>query len=233
MKEIELIKKRLPQIEKQGFIPSMRKGNTGIGYTFECLFGIEENNDSGADLNGKIEFKAARKNRSSRTSSFTQAPIWHFEIRDIIKKYGKQHPENPDRINWYPSLNNDVNPAGLILKIEDGELHVVDQKDENILGSIPISVLQYRFRQKLDKLLLVYADTKRVDGVEHFHYNEAYMCQHPSTDSIESLISEGKLVVEPRCHLFKSTGKVRDRGVAFRMKGEYLKELYSSVEKVI
>ena len=110
---------------------------------------------------------------------------------------------------------------------------MVDQKDENILGSIPISVLQYRFRQKLDKLLLVYADTKRVDGVEHFHYNEAYICQYPSTDNIESLINEGKLVVEPRCHLFKSTGKIRDRGVAFRMKGEYLKELYSSVEKVV
>ena len=223
----------MPQIEKKGFIPTLRKGNTGIGYTFECLFGIEENNDSGADLNGKIEFKAARKNRSCRTSSFTQAPIWHFEIRDIIRKYGKQHPEDTDRVNWYPSLSNDVNPSGLILKIKDGELQVVDQEDNNILGSIPISVLEYRFRQKLDKLLLVYADTKKVDGVEHFHYNEAYICQFPSTDNIETLISEGKLVVEPRCHLFKSTGKIRDRGVAFRMKGEYLKELYSSVEKVI
>ena len=233
MKEIELIKERLPQIKKKGFIASLRKGNTGIGYTFECLFGIEENNDSGADLNGKIEFKATRKNRSCRTSSFTQAPIWHFEIRDIIKKYGKQHPEDLDRVNWYPSLNNDVNPSGLILNIQDGELQIVDQKDGNVLGSIPISVLQYRFRQKLDKLLLVYADTKKIDGVEYFHYNEAYMCQFPSTDSIESLINEGKLVVEPRCHLFKSTGKVRDRGVAFRMKGEYLKDLYSSVEKVI
>lgn len=29
MKEIELIKEKLPQIEKQGFIPTMRKGNTG------------------------------------------------------------------------------------------------------------------------------------------------------------------------------------------------------------
>lgn len=197
------------------------------------MFDIEENNDSGADLNGKIEFKAARKNRSCRTSSFTQAPIWHYEIRSIIKKYGKQHPEDPDRINWYPSLNNDVNPAGLILDLDNGFLRIKDESDDTILGSIPISVLEYRFRQKLDKLLLVYADTKRIDGVEHFHYNEAYVCQLPSVDNIESLITEGKLVVEPRCHLFKSTGKLRDRGVAFRMKGEYLRELYSDVEKVI
>jgi hypothetical protein len=211
----------------------MRKGNTGVGYTLECLFGIEENNDSGADLNGKIEFKATRKNRSCRTSSFTQAPIWHYEIRDIIRKYGKQHAEDPDRINWYPSLNNDVNPSGLILKVEGGELHIKDEADGRIIGTIPIAVLQYRFRQKLDKLLLVYADTKKVDGIEHFHYNEAYVCQYPCTDSIESLIDEGKIVVEPRCHLFKSTGKLRDRGVAFRMKGEYLRDLYSHVERII
>lgn len=233
MKEIELIKEKLPLFYGQGFIPTMRKGNTGVGYTLECLFQVEENNSSGADLNGKIEFKATRKNSSCRTSSFTQSPIWHYEIRSIIKKYGKQHSEDPDRINWYPSLNNDVNPAGLILDIDDGMLHIKDQVGDTILGSIPISVLEYRFRQKLDKLLLVYADTKKIDGIEHFHYNEAYLCQFPNIGNIESLIVEGKLVVEPRCHLFKSTGKLRDRGVAFRMKGEYLRELYSDVEKII
>jgi hypothetical protein len=233
MKEIELIKRRLPEIKQQGFIPSMRRGNTGVGYTLECLFGIEENNDSGADLNGKIEFKATRKNRSCRTSSFTQAPIWHFEIRDIIKKYGKQHPEIDDRINWYPSLNNDVNPAGLILEVDSGDLHIKDQNDDRIIGTVPIAVLEYRFRQKLDKLLLVYADAKKIDGIEHFHYNEAYICQRPHISKIASLIEEGKIVVEPRCHLFKSTGKIRDRGCAFRMKGEYLKQLYSSVERVV
>jgi len=232
MKEIELIRERLPKIKEQGFIPTQRKGNTGVGYTFECLFGIEENNDSGADLNGKIEFKAARKNRSCRTSSFTQAPIWHFEIRDIIKKYGKQHPENEDRINWYPSLNNDVNPQGLIVKVVADELHIQDQNDGRVIGTVPIAVLEYRFRQKLDKLLLVYADTKKIDGVEHFHYNEAYLCQRPSVSNIASLVEEGKIVVEPRCHLFKSTGKIRDRGCAFRMKGEYLRDLYREVEKV-
>lgn len=233
MKEIALIKKRLPEISNMGFIQSLRKGNTGVGYTFETLFGIEENNDSGADLNGKIEFKAQRKKRSCRTSSFTQAPIWHYQLRDIIKKYGKTHAEDPDRINWYPSLNSDENPAGLILSIKEGDLLIKDSHQDLVIGEIPIEILKYRFKQKLNKLLLVYAESKKIDKVEYFHFNEAYLCQEPGLDNIQQLILEDKLVVEPRCHLFKSTSKVRDRGVAFRMNGTHLKSLYSDVERII
>jgi len=233
MKEITLIKKRLPEISEMGFIQSLRKGNTGVGYTFETLFGIEENNDSGADLNGKIEFKAQRKGRSCRTSSFTQAPIWHYQIRDIIKKYGKSHPEDTDRVNWYPSLNSDENPAGLILTIDDGNLLIKDNHQDLVIGEIPIEILKYRFKQKLNKLLLVYADAKKIDSIEHFHYNEAFLCQEPGLENISKLILEDKLVVEPRCHLFKSTNKVRDRGVAFRINGVHLRSLYSNVEKII
>ena len=233
MKEIALIKERMPAIADMGFVPSLRKGNTGVGYTLECLFEIEENNDSGADLNGKIEFKANRKGRSCRTSSFTQAPIWHYEMRDIIKKYGKPDSENVDRINWYPSLNSDENPAGIILVVQEGTLYIKDNREGIILGEIPLSVLQFRFRRKLNNLFLVYADSKKIDGKEHFHYNEAYLCQKIDTRNLKKLIEQDKIVVEPRCHLFLSTDKIRDRGVAYRMKGKYLKELYKDVEKII
>jgi len=233
MKEIDLIKKKLPEIRDRGYIPTLRKGNTGVGYTFECLFGIEENNDSGADLNGKIEFKAGRKGKSCRTSSFTQAPIWHYQIRDIIKKYGKPHPEDSDRINWYPSLSSDTNPSGLILSIVGEDLLIRDQNEDLTLGEIPMEVLRYRFRRKLDNLLLVYADSMMVGKAEHFHYNEAYLCQTPDLKKIKHLIEEDRLVVEPRCHLYKSTGKVRDRGVAFRINGKHLRSLYEHVEKIL
>lgn len=233
MKEITLIKERMPEIFNMGFVPSFRNGNTGVGHTLECLFDIEENNDSGADLNGKIEFKANRKGRSCRTSSFTQAPIWHYEIRDVIKKYGKPLSENPDRINWYPSLSCNENPAGLVLSIKDDILFIKDNREDIILGEVPLAILKYRFRQKLNNLFLVYADAKKISGKEHFHYNEAYLCQKISTNNLKKLIEQGKIVVEPRCHLFLSTGKLRDRGVAYRMRGEYLKELYGTVERII
>lgn len=236
MKEIKFIKSRLPEIEAMGFIPTMRKGNTGVGYTFEELFGVEENNSDGADLNGVVEFKTSRKGGNSRTTGFCQSLLWNYRIRDIIKKYGWRDEEKPERINFYPSLRvNHKTPGGLSMRIIGGRtptLSVIDAS-RNELASIPLSVITYRFKQKLNKLLLVYADSKRLDGTEYFHYNEGYLCQEPSVQQIIKLLRDGKLVVEPRCYIDTTTGRLRDRGVAFRLSGPYLKELYSNVNKII
>jgi len=233
MKEILLIKDRMPEIEALGFIPTMRKGNTGIGYTLEKLFGIEENNNSGADLNGVIEFKAARKGKSGRTTGFCQNFIWNYRIRDVIRKYGWRDREKKERINFYPSLRVNVrSPNGLSMSIDDEVLSIYDS-DETVLASIPLAVVVFRFQQKLNKLLLVYADTKKIEGKEHFHYNEAYVCQEPDMEQVIKLLRDGKIVVEPRCYIDTSNDRLRDRGVAFRLSGNYLKELYSNVVKVI
>tara|TARA_Y100001963_G_scaffold155035_1_gene245132 strand:- start:895 stop:1605 length:711 start_codon:yes stop_codon:yes gene_type:complete len=236
MKEIQNIKDRLPLIKKMGYVRTMRKGNTGVGYTFEELFGVEENNSTGADLNGMVEFKASRKGASSRTTGFCQSLLWNYRVRDVIRKYGWRDKEKPERINFYPSLKVGAHtPGGLTMKIGGGRtpiLTVVDSENEE-LASIPLSVIAFRFKQKLDKLLLVYADTKKIDRVEHFHYNEAYLCQKPSVSSVLKLLRDGKLVVEPRCYIDTNTGKLRDRGVAFRLSGAYLKDLYSSVNKIL
>ncbi len=94
-------------------------------------------------------------------------------------------------------------------------------------------MLKYRFRQKLNNLFLVYANTQKIGGIEHFHYNEAYLCQKVDTRNLKRLFKQAKIVVEPRCHMFLSTGKLRDRGVAYRMQGEHLKALYSNVERIV
>lgn len=232
MQEIDLVESRLPEICSMGYIPTLRKGNTGVGYTLEELFDIDENNDSGADINGVIELKAQRKGGSSRATGFCQNFLWNHRIRDIIKKYGWLDKEKPNRINFYPSLKVDKDsPNGLRLQIAKQDLNIVN--GSKVLATIPLAVVEFRFRQKLNKLLLVYAETKKINKVEHFHYNEAYLCQNPKVSKIIELLKNGKLVVEPRCYLDKFTDKLRNRGVAWRLKGEYLKELYSNVKKIV
>ena len=44
------------EVKERGWIDTMRVGDTGIGYTFESLLGIKENNDQKADFKG-IEIK--------------------------------------------------------------------------------------------------------------------------------------------------------------------------------
>ncbi len=226
------LKQKLKQIREMGWIPSLRRGNTGVGYTLEEHFGVEENNDSGADLYGEYELKARRKQKKCKTSAFTQAPIWHEPIRNVIRKFGNKVDDNPDRINWYPSLSFRPNPSGLRLKFEGDTLFIVT-KEKKKLASMHLEVIKHRLKQKLKNTLMVYANTKRVDHVEHFYYDEAYLCKNISVKSIKKMFINGTIVVEPRCHLFKSTNKLRDRGMAFRLKDENLRDIYGTVEKII
>ena len=50
---------KFKSIKRKGFVPSMRKGPTGIGYTLETLLNIDENNFSHPDIEG-AELKAHR-----------------------------------------------------------------------------------------------------------------------------------------------------------------------------
>ncbi len=51
--------KKFREIKEQGFVQTMRKGPTGIGYTLETLLGIKENNDARPDIDG-AELKAPK-----------------------------------------------------------------------------------------------------------------------------------------------------------------------------
>jgi len=40
------------KIREMGYVPSLRNGPTGIGFTLETLLGIDENNDALPDIEG-------------------------------------------------------------------------------------------------------------------------------------------------------------------------------------
>ena len=227
-----LIEEKLKHIRGLGWTPSLRRGNTGVGYTLEEHFGVEENNDSGADLYGEYELKARRKNKNCRTSAFTQAPVWSVPMRDVIREYGTRLEENPDRINWYPSLSFRPNPSGLTLGFE-GDTLLITTKEKKKLASMHLEVVKHRLKQKLKNTLMVYAKTKVMNRKEYFYYDEAYLCKDISIDGIKEMFIAGDIVVEPRCHLFDSTNKLRDRGMAFRLKDKDLRGVYESVKRVL
>ena len=49
------------KIKEMGFVPSLRKGSTGIGYTLETMLRITENNAAASDIEG-AELKTHRHN---------------------------------------------------------------------------------------------------------------------------------------------------------------------------
>ena len=55
------LRSKFEMIKNAGWIMSMRDGTTGIGYTFECLLGKEEESFPIPDY-GTIEIKPSRSN---------------------------------------------------------------------------------------------------------------------------------------------------------------------------
>jgi len=66
----ELVEK-LQTIRDMGYVKALRRGNTGIGYTFESLIGLEETNIPIPDIGGRVEIKTTRKDSSSLVTLFT------------------------------------------------------------------------------------------------------------------------------------------------------------------
>ena len=79
---------KLSEIKRVGYIVSMRRGNTGIGYTLESLLELKENNLNSPDL-GAIEIKSQRNGVSNRVTMFTfNRGVWQLKQKCLIEKYG-------------------------------------------------------------------------------------------------------------------------------------------------
>ena len=238
MTDLDRLKTKLVEIKQRGFIKTLRKGNTGVGYTLETLLGLDENNDCGADF-GDIELKAKRDgSSSSKLSSFTQAPIWLVKPRQFIKTHGESN-QNQERFNFYCTVKyGAVNSRGLTLKTQDDPVYgdtlwLHSQKMNCDLAKWPLLTLSFRQEQKLNKMVVIGAETKGRGASEFFHYHDADFYSNPCPKRLRKLIEDGVLVVEPRMWLNPQTNKLRDRGTAFRISRNKIHLMYKHHEKIL
>lgn len=231
-KEID-IRQKMPEISQKGFIKSKREGDTGVGYTLEEELGIAENNKRIQDLiflGNAVELKAQRKSTISPVTLFSAEPKKGIlDDKVILSRYG--YNDEKGRRSLYVTLNAvSENPQGLKLQPEDSEnkLYVSHTRD----GRLWFWDTDTLKKAKIDRLLLVFADSKRINNSEHFHYNEAYYLSDFNIDKFFELIKKGDVVVDFRMHL-KPSGAVRNHGTAIRGKFKDLKVCYDSKESLI
>ena len=85
---LETLTKKLKKLKAKGFVPSKRKGATGVGYTLESELGIKENNINLPDLDF-AELKSCRADHSGLITLFTfNKEAWQIKPLEAIKKYG-------------------------------------------------------------------------------------------------------------------------------------------------
>lgn len=228
--EIKTLQAKLQKIEAMGFVASLRKGNTGIGYTLETLLGIAENNIKLPDY-GSIELKSKRKNASTPVTMFTfNRAVWKIKQIDVIKAYGYQ--DTTGRQALYCFVSSKPNPQGLYLITTKTSLQMY-HKDGTLVAEWQADNLVETFKKKMPALVIVQAETRlNSDEKEEFHYNEAHLLSEPSSKKLLNMIVKDEILVDVRMHI-NLRGTVRNHGTAFRTNENKLMNCFTNKEKII
>lgn len=216
---------KLKKIKKQGYIPTKRRGPTGVGYTLEELLGMKENNIALPDI-AKAELKTHRDGYGSMITLFTfNNKVWQINPIEAVRKYGSY--DRNGRRGLYYTMSLKPNSAGLFLEIGNKEIGISHISGEKI-ALWKLEKLEERFEQKIPALILVHAFSEERDRREYFHYDRASLLQGTSPSILKNQFKKEHLLVDVRMH-DKGTEGARNHGTAFRVKEDKLPFLFERV----
>lgn len=225
--DLQEFSQRFAKIKALGWVPSLRQGPTGIGYTLEWHLGLNENNIALPDL-GQIELKAHRIGSTSLVTLFTfNRKAWKVKPLDAVRKYGT--PDENGRLGLYFTMSRQPNSQGLFLDVAPDSIRVRHISGE-IIAEWQLQDLAARFVQKIPALLFVSALSEMRGSVEWFKFERAQLLQGTSIDIIRTHLLSGDVLVDLRCH--DKISFARNHGTAFRAREDRLPSLFRSVEEV-
>jgi len=228
------IQKRLEKLKNRGYIPTHRKGPTGIGHALEQELQLGESNLAIPDLGGRVELKANRKKSGSMVTLFTfNRSVWQIAQKEVIEKFG--YADEKGRQALYSTVfHGSANPQGLEIQI-DRTAHKVHLSHNNqILGTWSVFTIVGKFVTKLERLMIVFADNRMNEetGKEEFHFNEAYLLDKPEPDNFLDAFEKGLIAIDVRMYL-KPSGAVRNHGTGFRIDERNIPRLYENRKQII
>jgi hypothetical protein len=227
---IKTLQAKLEKIKSMGFVVSLRKGNTGIGFTLETLLEIAENNLKMPDL-GTIELKSKRKNASTPVTMFTfNKAAWKIKQIEAIKNYG--YEDTTGRQALYCFVSSKPNQQGLYLKTTTVSLQMY-HKDGTLVAEWLADNLEETFTKKMPALVLVQAETRiNSEEKEEFWYDEAHLLSKPSGKKLLEMIANNDILVDVRMHI-NLRGSVRNHGTAFRTDETKLIHCFAKKERLV
>ena len=214
------------QIKARGFIKSHRRGDTGVGHTFEQELGLTENCISGPDIDGK-EIKAARKGAGGKQTLFTKEGSWQMPQLKFIEEFGFAHNKYPNELSAQSTVTRTKNNRGFWIYTCDR--YVCVKYEEIEIVNWDWNSLIQQFAHKFPACIKVFADVKKVDGAEYFHYNEAYVYYSVDKNLFRKAIENDIISIDFRLRTQYNVGSgksVRNRGTCFRIKHSDMDKLF-------
>lgn len=225
--DVQSFRKKFRKLKAKGFIPSCRKGPTGVGCTLELELGINENNIAGPDFS-KIELKAHRTKSQNLITLFTfNNKVWRTPPLEAIKKYGSF--DQNGRKGLYYTMSLKPNSAGLFLYVDENTISVRHIRGE-VIALWKLDELSERFMQKIPALIFVSAFSEERDGIEYFHYYRAQFMEGTSPELLGEQFKEENILVDLRLH--NQGTMARNHGTGFRAYEEKLPSLFRNITEL-
>lgn len=189
-------------ISARGFIPTLRKGDTGVGHLLETELGIKANSSKAPDYKG-VEIKSTRGKKSKSLTLLAKVPDWRLSQLRTIRAFWEEFGyDRDDGRGW--RLNCTVsgivwNSQGLRLKVDEkaGLLHEISN------SSAFRQPLTWELHVLRDALSKKHADTfwvkaeSRMEGpVEYIRYHSVVQTSRPIVQQLAPMLSAGSITVD-------------------------------------
>jgi hypothetical protein len=226
--DLETFVKKFNKIKNEGYLPTLRSHNTGVGHTLEQALGLTENALALPDL-GIAELKAHREDVGSMITLFTlDRGVWKMNQLDVIQLLGIDAPDG--RRNFYTTLDASNKTRDLQLEVNKQTVSI-KANGGLLVAEWSLEALAAQFTTKFPALIYVTASVKTgTYRGEMFWYNRAQLLSGTSTELFFECLKKGWVKLDVRMH--KRDNKVRNHGTAFRINEADLPRLFKEIREL-
>ena len=235
------LQKKFEKIKEKEYIRGIYNSYSSIGRTFEHELGLEMNKECEPDFED-IEIKTRRTYSKSLISLFTAVPDGKkpLELARIKDLYGYPYKRDRRFKSLYVEVyGNKLNFGGAKFqyklyvdrKEEKVYLSIYNEKGENIEKKVYWSFryLKEKLTNKLTKLAIINAWTKKINGWNYFKYYRINYYVLKDFNQFINMLENGKIVLKIKIDIYtdeSNYGKMYDHGCSFSIAEEDITELF-------
>lgn len=227
---------KIQEISAKGFVPTLRPGDTGIGFTLETMLGIAANSNKAPDFKG-IEIKCKRSRAGAgknRSTLFSKAPNWKLSpVGSALRLLdARGYIDENGRLSLYHTLSAaGANSLGLALDVDPANDWLRQVYHDPESGKVEhdttweMPLLKNDLAAKHRQTFWVRARSRGRGPDEEFHYVEIQHTRKPMVGNFVALIEAGVITVDYAVHK-KSETRARDHGYLFKIHPDNLGALF-------
>lgn len=237
--DFALLEKEFLRIKNMGLIRPLRKGSTGLGYTFETLINKVEDQDCKPDFKS-IEIKCKLGYSKTPISLFTCAPKRDdgTAINYIFEKYSYFRYNNPNdkkifSIKIFTKYATNINGYEFKLKVDYLNTKIIMQSYYNNIYIEDVcywdfKTIETKLKRKMSNLAIIYGYPYTYENILYYKYLKMEKYYLKGFFEFLKLIEEDKICIY--FHLTEKYNNVEklidNHGVCFKIRKEYLDKLF-------